>query len=62
MFIFRQMVCDDYYQHNSPYEGTGDKCLRPEIDGPAAQQYAILGMTTTLCGTGLSLFPFPTRL
>ncbi len=51
MFLFRKMVCEDYYDHHPPFDGEGDQCHRPEIEGPTAQQIAILGMTTTFCGT-----------
>ncbi|KAH8889077.1 MFS general substrate transporter [Thozetella sp. PMI_491] len=51
LFLLRQMVCDDYYSIHPPFEGPGDRCNLPQIDGPAAQQMALLGMSTTICGT-----------
>ncbi|KAK4445137.1 hypothetical protein QBC34DRAFT_413604 [Podospora aff. communis PSN243] len=49
------MVCDDYYSHHSPFDGSGDRCSRNEIAAETATQFSILGMTTTFCGT-INLF------
>lgn len=49
--MFRIMSCDAFYDDHPPYEGPAERrCNRNEIDAEAAQQFAILGMTTTLCG------------
>lgn len=44
------MACEEFYERNEPYTGYGDRCSRPEIDGSAARQVAILGMSTIVCG------------
>ncbi|KAI6279460.1 hypothetical protein MCOR28_000865 [Pyricularia oryzae] len=56
IYIFRQMVCDVYYdeEHHDPYQGTDgkrDRCDRNEIAARTAAQLAILAVSTTLCGT-----------
>lgn len=45
------MECDVFYSRNPPFEGVGDRCSRNEIAAGTARQFAILGMTTSLCGT-----------
>jgi len=49
------MECDVYYSNHPPYDGPGDRCNRNEIAAGTATNFAILGMTTSLCGT-LNLF------
>jgi hypothetical protein len=44
------MVCEEFYKHAPPYEGTGDRCARNEVDAGAATQVAIMGSATILCG------------
>ncbi|KAL7947073.1 major facilitator superfamily domain-containing protein [Trichoderma barbatum] len=51
MYVFHLMVCDDYYDHHPPFEGSGQRCSRDEIAAGTAAQFSILGMSTTLCGT-----------
>ncbi|TLS30059.1 hypothetical protein PpBr36_02807 [Pyricularia pennisetigena] len=56
IYIFRQMVCDVYYneEHHSPHQekhGGRDRCDRNEIAARTAAQLAILALSTTLCGT-----------
>ncbi|KAI6379825.1 hypothetical protein MCOR25_001958 [Pyricularia grisea] len=55
VYIFRQMVCDVYYddEHHSPLQGSNgrDRCDRNEIASRTAAQLAILAVSTTLCGT-----------
>lgn len=47
LYAFRQMVCEDYYRHNPPYTGTGDRCEdNRAIESGAIAQYAILGSCT----------------
>ncbi|KAJ4854463.1 uncharacterized protein T069G_11442 [Trichoderma breve] len=55
MYVFHLMVCDEFYDHNPPFEGPGQRCSRDEIAAGTAAQFSILGMSTTLCGT-LNLF------
>ncbi|GAW13703.1 hypothetical protein ANO14919_030920 [Xylariales sp. No.14919] len=50
LYTFRVMVCEEFYKHAPPYEGTGDRCARNEIDAGAATQVAIMGAATVLCG------------
>ncbi|TGJ82169.1 hypothetical protein E0Z10_g6617 [Xylaria hypoxylon] len=50
LYTFRVMVCEEFYKHAPPYEGTGDRCARNEIDAGAAAQIAIMGAATILCG------------
>ncbi|KAI1170083.1 major facilitator superfamily domain-containing protein [Nemania sp. FL0916] len=50
IYTFHVMVCEEFYKHAPPYEGTGDRCARNEIDGAAATQVAIMGSATILCG------------
>lgn len=49
------MTCQEFYKHNAPYQGPGDRCSRSEIDAGTAQQVSIIGLTTTVCGI-LNLF------
>jgi hypothetical protein len=49
------MECDVFYEHNPPYTGPGDRCSRDEIAAGTAEQFSILGMSTTFFGT-LNLF------
>ncbi|KAK0638947.1 major facilitator superfamily domain-containing protein [Cercophora newfieldiana] len=49
------MVCEDYYDHHSPFDGPGNRCSRNDIAAETATQFSILGMTTTFCGT-INLF------
>lgn len=44
------MACEEFYKHAPPYEGSGDRCARNEINAAAAQQVAIMGCATVLCG------------
>ncbi|KAL7935903.1 hypothetical protein V8C35DRAFT_298535 [Trichoderma chlorosporum] len=55
MYAFHLMVCDEFYDHNPPFEGPGQRCSRDEIAAGTAAQFSYLGMSTTLCGT-LNLF------
>ncbi|KAI8625951.1 major facilitator superfamily transporter [Xylariaceae sp. FL1651] len=50
LYTFHVMVCEEFYKHAPPYEGTGDRCARNEIDAGAASQIAIMGSATILCG------------
>ncbi|CAK7205804.1 hypothetical protein SEUCBS139899_008583 [Sporothrix eucalyptigena] len=50
-YVFRLMECDIYYDHHPPYTGTGDRCSRNEIAAGTAQQFSLLGISTTFCGT-----------
>ncbi|KAI1418782.1 major facilitator superfamily transporter [Xylaria sp. FL1777] len=50
LYTFHMMVCEEFYKHAPPYEGTGDRCARNEIDASAATQTAIMGCATVLCG------------
>ncbi|KAJ2970752.1 hypothetical protein NUW58_g9600 [Xylaria curta] len=50
IYTFHVMVCEEFYKHAPPYEGTGDRCARHEIDSAAAFQVAIMGAATILCG------------
>ncbi|KAI0197860.1 major facilitator superfamily transporter [Astrocystis sublimbata] len=50
MYTFHVMVCEEFYKHNPPFEGDGDRCARHEIDSGAAAQIAIMGSATVLCG------------
>ncbi|SPQ27116.1 0050d09d-caac-4cd7-b330-12177742f36c [Thermothielavioides terrestris] len=54
-YAFHLMECDIFYSNHPPYDGPGDRCSRNEIAAGTATQYAILGMTTTFCGT-INLF------
>ncbi|KAK5994368.1 hypothetical protein PT974_04842 [Cladobotryum mycophilum] len=45
------MSCDEYYDHNPPYEGTGQRCSVDAIAAETATQISLVGMSTTLCGT-----------
>ncbi|KAK1751022.1 major facilitator superfamily domain-containing protein [Echria macrotheca] len=54
-YAFFLMECDVYYENHPPFEGPGDRCNRNEIAAGTATNFAILGMTTSLCGT-LNLF------
>ncbi|UKZ52995.1 hypothetical protein TrVGV298_006782 [Trichoderma virens] len=49
MYVFHLMVCDEFYDHNPPFEGPGQRCSRDEIAAGTAAQFSILGMSTTLC-------------
>ncbi|TLD30929.1 hypothetical protein PspLS_02947 [Pyricularia sp. CBS 133598] len=56
IYIFRQMVCDVYYneEHHDPHQGNDgrrDRCDRNEIAARTAAQLAILAVSTTICGT-----------
>ncbi|KAI1820692.1 major facilitator superfamily transporter [Xylaria intraflava] len=50
LYTFHVMVCEEFYKHAPPYEGTGDRCARNEIDAGAATQIAIMGSATVCCG------------
>ncbi|KAI1147693.1 major facilitator superfamily transporter [Nemania diffusa] len=50
LYTFHVMVCEEFYKHAPPYEGTGDRCARNEVDAGAASQVAIMGAATILCG------------
>lgn len=50
LYTFHLMVCEEFYKHNPPYEGSGDRCARNEIDAGAAAQVAIMGAATIICG------------
>ncbi|KAI3333718.1 hypothetical protein F4824DRAFT_490658 [Ustulina deusta] len=50
LYTFHLMACEEFYKHAPPYEGTGDRCARNEIDASAATQVAIMGCATVLCG------------
>ncbi|KAI0407147.1 major facilitator superfamily domain-containing protein [Xylaria palmicola] len=50
LYTFHVMVCEEFYKHAPPYEGTGDRCARNEIDAGAASQIAIMGSATIICG------------
>jgi hypothetical protein len=49
-YAFHLMECDVYYETHPPFEGSGDRCSRGEIAAGTAEQFSILGMTTTFCG------------
>lgn len=44
------MACEEFYERRGSYTGSGDRCSRPEVNGSAARQVAILGMSTIVCG------------
>lgn len=50
-YVFRLMECDVFYSNHPPFTGTGDRCSRNEIASATAQQFTILGISTTFCGT-----------
>ncbi|KAI2640211.1 major facilitator superfamily transporter [Xylaria nigripes] len=51
LYVFRLMECDIFYEHNPDFSGpVGQRCLRSEIDAGTAQQFSILGMSTSLSG------------
>ncbi|KAK0634230.1 major facilitator superfamily domain-containing protein [Bombardia bombarda] len=50
-YVFYIMECDAYYATHPPFVGIGNRCSRDAIAGATAQQVAILGMSTTICGT-----------
>ncbi|GAP88438.1 putative MFS general substrate transporter [Rosellinia necatrix] len=50
LYTFHVMVCEEFYKHAPPYEGTGDRCARNEVDAGAASQVAIMGAATVICG------------
>ncbi|KAJ3580366.1 hypothetical protein NPX13_g189 [Xylaria arbuscula] len=50
IYTFHVMACEEFYKHAPPYEGPGDRCARNEINATAAQQVAIMGCATVLCG------------
>ncbi|KFA77500.1 hypothetical protein S40288_04264 [Stachybotrys chartarum IBT 40288] len=54
-YIFHLLECDAFYDTHPPYRGIGDRCSRGEIAAGTAQQWSLLGVTTTLCGT-MNLF------
>lgn len=54
LYACRLMTCEEFYRHQ-PFQGTGDRCSRNEIDAGTAQQVSILGLSTTICGI-LNLF------
>ncbi|RYP93107.1 hypothetical protein DL770_000764 [Monosporascus sp. CRB-9-2] len=43
LYVFRVMICEEYYRHAPPYDGEGDRCSRNEIDSGSAAQIAIMG-------------------
>lgn len=55
LYVFRRMSCDAYYDNHPPYTGDGERCMIDAVASGTAEQYSILGMTTTACGT-LNLF------
>ncbi|CAJ2502987.1 Uu.00g103810.m01.CDS01 [Anthostomella pinea] len=50
IYVFRLMECDVFYSHNPPFEGSGDRCHRREINAGTATQVSILSMTTSFSG------------
>ncbi|KAK4183729.1 hypothetical protein QBC35DRAFT_542352 [Podospora australis] len=58
LYVFHLMECDAYYAdpRHPPYNGPpGGRCDRNEIAAGMAQQFSILGMSTTFFGT-INLF------
>ncbi|KAH8898437.1 MFS general substrate transporter [Thozetella sp. PMI_491] len=55
LYAFRLMECEAFYQSHPPYDGTGDRCSRNEIDAGTAEQVSLLGLLTMTFGT-LNLF------
>ncbi|KAI1372564.1 hypothetical protein F4677DRAFT_248098 [Hypoxylon crocopeplum] len=50
IYVFRLMECDIFYTHNPPFEGSGDRCHRREINAGTATQVSLLGMLTSISG------------
>ncbi|KAI1324714.1 hypothetical protein F5Y16DRAFT_402125 [Xylariaceae sp. FL0255] len=50
LYTFHLMVCEEFYKHAPPYEGSGNRCARNEIDAGAAVQFAIMGIATVFIG------------
>ncbi|KAI1770662.1 major facilitator superfamily domain-containing protein [Hypoxylon cercidicola] len=50
IYVFRLMECDIFYTHNPPFDGSGDRCNRREINAGTATQVSILGMSTSFSG------------
>lgn len=44
------MECEEFYTIHPPYEGTGDRCKRPEIESGAAVQMMFVGLSAIVCG------------
>ncbi|SCV72985.1 BQ2448_6910 [Microbotryum intermedium] len=55
IFAFRIMSCEIYYERNPPYQGTGDRCARKEIDSTTASAISLMVTLTTFSGL-LNLF------
>jgi len=58
LFAFRTFSCQNYYDHNPPFEGEGDRCALKEIETRAAQAVSVmvLGATVSLPFLSFSLF------
>ncbi|KAI1811956.1 major facilitator superfamily transporter [Poronia punctata] len=50
LYSFHLMVCEEFYKHAPPYDGTGDRCARNEVDAGAAMQFSIMAAATIVCG------------
>lgn len=57
IYVFRLMTCDEFYKHNEPFQGPGDRCGISEIEASTARAVSLLGMTTTVFGMYLKSFP-----
>ncbi|KAK3311935.1 major facilitator superfamily domain-containing protein [Apodospora peruviana] len=55
-YVFYLMECDDYYTRHPPFSGpVAERCNHKEIAAGTAEDFALLAMSTTFCGT-LNLF------
>ncbi|KAH8651008.1 hypothetical protein BX600DRAFT_483561 [Xylariales sp. PMI_506] len=50
LYAIQKMACEDFYDHEPPYTGTGNRCDRREIDAATARQMMYLGMSAIVCG------------
>ncbi|KAK3371071.1 major facilitator superfamily domain-containing protein [Lasiosphaeria ovina] len=50
-YAFYLMSCDVYYETHPPFEGSGNRCKVDEIAASTSLQFALLAMSTTVCGT-----------
>lgn len=54
IYAFREMTCDEYYEHHPPHVIEGDRCSVAVIEAATARAVSILGATITINGSSKS--------
>ena len=51
------MTCEEYYRHNPPFRGQGDRCNVPSVEASTASAISLLGATITVNGNASYIYP-----